>query len=405
MATKFPTINTKVIAAYVSKAAERSINNGHPWIFENSIVKTKQVPKTGDTIIIYGKKSNKLLAVGLWDNDSMIKIKILSVKESVSLDGLFFKARIAAAYKKRIPLFSITNAYRLIYGENDFLPGLIADIYEDIVVIKLYTLIWLPYLKHICEAIRIKVENTRAIVLRFSRLTQTQISQFNLNEGMVLEGELTEQEVNISESGVQFTVNVIKGHKTGFFLDHRKNRIEIGSLSRNKKVLDVFCYAGGFSIHALASGAKEVHSVDISEQALKLAKQNSESNAYKGKHICIQKDAFDALGELILKGEKFDIIVIDPPAFAKAKSEIDTALKQYERLAKLGAQLIADQGILLLASCSSRINKTEFREAVETGLSKIDRRYSVYKETTHDIDHPILIPEAAYLKSIYYRFD
>ena len=317
---------------------------------------------------------------------------------------MFFNSKFKIAFEKRTSLAEISDAFRLIYGENDFLPGLIIDIYNEVAVIKLYSTIWIPYLSLISAALN-ECLKLKAQVLRFSRQVNEHSIEYGLEEGMVIFGKLETPEIIIHEKGVRFYVNVIKGHKTGFFLDHRRNRIQVGKISKALEVLDVFCYAGGFSNHALSNGAKSVTSIDISKQAIQVAKKNAGLNEYSGIHNCLIGDAFDILEDLMLKKAKFDLIIIDPPSFAKSKSEIITALKQYERLAYLGSQLVKDHGLLLLASCSSRIKIDQFKEANESGLSKSNKRYFIWKESGHDVDHPIEMLETSYLKSIYYQFD
>ena len=178
---------------------------------------------------------------------------------------------------------------------------------------------------------------------------------------------------------IHFSANVIKGHKTGYFLDHRENRRRVGLISKNKKVLDIFSYAGGFSVHALTSGAKSVTSLDISSQALLIAKQNASLNSFIGKHITIADDAFVAMNKLIAKKEVYDVVVIDPPSFAKSKSEISLAKKKYKQLAEIGAKLTAKNGYLILASCSSRIVADSFFEMNKQGLNQSNRYFILEK--------------------------
>jgi 23S rRNA (cytosine1962-C5)-methyltransferase len=214
---------------------------------------------------------------------------------------------------------------------------------------------------------------------------------------------LENNNVQFVEHGVKFSANVILGHKTGYFLDHRENRRRVGEMSYGKTVLDVFSYAGGFSVHALAGGAKEVTSVDISKQALEMAKENAKLNHFSGVHETIVGDAFEVMKNLITKGKRFDVVVIDPPSFAKRKSEIELAKKKYLQLAELGLQLTAKKGLLILASCSSRIIAQSFFDLNEHVLNLKSRPFDVILKTQHDIDHPVSFEEGAYLKCGYYR--
>jgi len=216
-------------------------------------------------------------------------------------------------------------------------------------------------------------------------------------------GVLREETVIFKEHGLQFGANVIKGHKTGYFLDHRHNRKRIGELAKGRKVLDVFAYAGGFSVHAIAGGASSVTSLDISKQALAVAQQNMALNFPASDHQIMAIDAFKGLAKLYQTGNRFDLIIVDPPSFAKKESDIKKAIYQYAELAKLAARLVNRQGILLLASCSSRVTKELFYETVLTAVKETNIPFSEMERNQHDMDHPIGFKEGAYLKSIYLR--
>ncbi len=392
----------KRIAVKLTNRAEQLARNGHPWIFSNSIVKESEEPQSGDIAIIYLKKTNKLLAVGLFDCESPIRIKVLEPK-GVQVGEQWFGEKIEEASAKRKGLFpEITNAYRLLFGEADYLSGVICDVYDGNAVLKIYSAAWLPWLNQLSSALLEKVK-PKSIILRMSRNLADNSSGFS--EGELLHGELPSEEILFHENGVKFSANVLKGHKTGFFLDHRQNRIKIGQMSEGKTVLDVFSYAGGFSVHALAGGAKEVTSIDISQPALDLAEKNAALNPHSGEHITLGGDAFQLLHRLKTEGKTYDIVIIDPPSFAKQKSEIEQALYQYSRLANLGTHLVSRGGILLLASCSSRIKQEEFYELTEKVISQSNSSFELINKAGHDIDHPERdgFPEGRYLKSVYYR--
>ena len=335
---------------------------------------------------------------------SPICIKMLHHGGGVLIDSNFFLNKINEAYKIRASLLKTnTNSYRFLFGENDGFPGLIADVYNKVIVIKLYSNIWFPYLKIITEHL-LHVSDTTTAVLRLSRSLQQLKDTYNIEDGQVIYGTLTDVNIPFIEHGVHFLANVIKGHKTGYFLDHRENRKQVGLLSKNKTVLDVFSYAGGFSVHALANQAKEVTSIDISKQALRLAIVNVNLNNFTGNHKTIAGDAFKILRDFISKKRKFDVVIIDPPSFAKNINEIKIAKKKYKELALLGAKLVSIKGLLVLASCSSRILANEFLAINKEVLDKYSRNYLIIKTTQHDVDHPINFREGAYLKTGYYRF-
>ncbi|RDK85206.1 class I SAM-dependent rRNA methyltransferase [Marinirhabdus gelatinilytica] len=399
----FPAIQPQTLAVKLTAKGERSVRSGHPWIFSESVEKINKEGKSGDIAVIFSHTKNKAMGVGLYDAQSPIVIKMLHHDGGARLDEAFFRNKINRAYALRVDLLETeTNSYRLLFGENDGFPGLIADVYAEVLVVKLYSAIWLPYLETIFKLL-IEISKTKTAVLRLSRTLQHN-ENFLLTEGTVVYGNLPSETVYFKEHGVNFSANVIKGHKTGYFLDHRDNRKRVGVLSINKSVLDVFSYAGGFSVHALAKGAKEVTSVDISEQALELAKANSTLNEQSGNHTTLVGDAFEIMKQLIHEQKRFDVVVIDPPSFAKRQKEIPVAKKKYAQLAQLGEKLTARGGLLVLASCSSRIPATDFFKINKEALKKQPRHFSVQLKTGHDIDHPVTFPEGAYLKCGYYKF-
>lgn len=392
------------IAIKVKPSIEKIIRQGHPWLFEKGITKQSAEGKAGDFAVIFDNKKNKFLGIGLYDPFSPIRVKMLHANTSVQINAEWFEMKIKTAYEKRLPLLQTdTNSYRLIYGENDGLPSLIADVYADVLVVKLYSLIWLSFLD-ILQEILLKVSNCNTLVLRLSRNVAQQKAHLNgLKDGQVLFGELKMETIIFTEHGLKFQANVIHGHKTGYFLDHRHNRKRVGELSKNKRVLDVFAYAGGFSVHALAGGAKEVISLDISKQALELSKENAALNPHKGKHDTMAIDAFEGLENLHQQRKEFDIVVIDPPSFAKKDLETERAIKSYARLTKAGIKLVSKGGILVLASCSSRVSADDFFETVTNELNRSRRNFEILEKTFHDVDHPIGFAEGAYLKCVYFR--
>ena len=396
--------NPKRVAVKLNATGEQFVVKGHPWVFSNSIVKINEDASSGDLAIIFSKNKNKVVGLGLYDATSPIRIKIIHNAETkVEINPVFFHDKIEVAFKKRKELLRTnTNSYRLLFGENDGFPGLIADVYDSVLVVKLYSEIWLPYLHNILESLQ-QISKTETVVLRLSRGLQNS-KNHTLKDGEVVYGILKNEVVEFVEHGVKFTANVIKGHKTGYFLDHRDNRRRVGELSKGKTVLDVFSYAGGFSVHALVRGATEVTSLDISKQALDLARINGKLNAYTGQHKTISGDAFKVMKDLIKKEKRFDVVIIDPPSFAKQQSEIDLAKKKYAQLAELGAQLTAKNGLLVLASCSSRVLAQSFFDLNVQALNAQPRLYETLLKTKHDIDHPIAFPEGSYLKCGYYRF-
>jgi len=397
------TIKPKRLAIKLTAKGERSVQQRHPWIFSNSIEKISGAMHSGAIAIIFGKKKNAVIGIGLYDAHSPIRIKMIHFGGSKTIDATFFNTKITEAFAKREPLLKTkTTSYRLLFGENDGFPGLIADVYDNVLVVKLYSDIWLPYLEEILIAL-VEISKTTAVVMRLSRRLEQ--LQTKLKDGAIVYGTLKNEVVPFLEHGIHFSANVIKGHKTGYFLDHRHNRKRVGEMSSSKTVLDVFAYAGGFSVHALANGAKEVTSLDISAQALDIAKHNANLNVYPGAHKTIVGDAFEELKRLKQQNKTFDVIIIDPPSFAKQQSEITIAMKKYKQLASLGISLTTKGGLLVLASCSSRIFADDFFEINRKELINSGRIFKTLLQTGHDIDHPVSFKEGAYLKCSYYKFD
>ncbi|GAB4162287.1 MAG: 23S rRNA (cytosine(2499)-C(5))-methyltransferase [Winogradskyella sp.] len=397
-------ISPKNLAVKLNAKGEQSVVKGHPWVFSNSIVKINDDAKTGDLAIVFSKNKNKVIGIGLYDANSPIRIKMIhNAQTKAVINHEFFQQKIEAAYQKREELLETqTNSYRLLFGENDGFPGFIADVYDTVLVVKLYSEIWLPYLEWILKSLQ-EVSRAETIVLRLSRQLKNS-TLHNFTDGEVVFGTLKNEVVEFIEHNVKFSANVLKGHKTGYFLDHRANRKRVGELSTGKSVLDVFSYAGGFSVHALANGATEVTSLDISKQALDIAIENGRLNDYSGVHKTIAGDAFEEMENLINQKKTFDVVVIDPPSFAKQQSEIELAKKKYKQLAELGEKLTAKQGLLVLASCSSRVMAQSFFDLNQNVLNAQGRLFETILKTNHDVDHPVSFPEGAYLKCGYYRF-
>ncbi|NNK88413.1 MAG: methyltransferase domain-containing protein [Flavobacteriaceae bacterium] len=390
------------LAVRLTDSGESRLRRNHPWIFDKQIEKIKPLGRVGDLCVIFSKGKNKVMGIGLYDPDSPIRIKMIHHNGPAAIDCEFFRTKIDKAFKIRQELLEgDTNGYRLIFGENDGFPGLIADVYAHVLVVKLYSAIWQRWLKQIIEHIT-ALTKVKSVIMRLSRkMISAQIPGWT--DGQVIYGTIEEEIVQFREHGVLFWVNPIRGHKTGFFLDHRHNRKRVGELSKGKNVLDVFTYSGGFSVHALAGGAKTVSSIDISSHALEQATTNAELNNYQGQHKTICGNAFEVLQDLIAANKTYDLVIIDPPSFAKQASEVKLALKKYRQLARMGATLTSNRGILVVASCSSRVSSEAFFKSIAEELDKSERAFKLLEQTTHDLDHPIGFPEGAYLKCGFYR--
>ena len=399
-----PTPSTKRIAMHVKPAAERALRGGHPWLFEEGVRKQNREGEAGDLAVVFDKK-DKFLAVGLYDPYSRIRVKVLQHGQPAIINVDWFQPKLTAAIKLREPLtYGQTTGYRMVHGENDGLPGLVIDRYAGTLVLKLYTSAWMPYLHDIAQLL-LSVQPAEKLILRLSRLVQEQ-SLYGLKDGMSLAGELPSIPIVFEENGLRFAADVIRGHKTGFFFDQRENRERVSAMTAGKSVLDVFAYSGGFSLYAAAGGAHSVTSLDVSRPALEAAQSNFRLNVNRPEvkataHEIVVDDAFAALERFRLEGRKFDVVVIDPPSFAKQQSEIDRALRSYRELAVLGQAVVSEGGRLVMASCSSRVRSDDFFRVVRQALQ---HQNFEMQTTGHALDHPIGFPEGAYLKCAFVIF-
>jgi 23S rRNA (cytosine1962-C5)-methyltransferase len=390
----------------ITAAAETAVRSGHPWIFSDSVLESNRAGKTGELAVIYDRK-DKFLAVGLFDSDSPIRVRILHAGKPQTIDSAWWQTRLAKSLAIRRDLFDVqTNGFRLIHGESDGWPGLVLDKYDSTLVMKIYTSAWLPRLEETVSLFKEKIPCER-IVLRLSRNIQvTAEKQFQLRDGQVLFGSTPDAPVIFFENGLRFEADVLRGQKTGFFLDQRENRRELETLARGRRVLNAFSFSGGFSVYAARGGAKSVTDLDISAHALESSKRNFALNQnFPGvancRHEIVQADAFEWLAA---SAEKFDLIVLDPPSLAKRAVEREGAIRAYERLNSLGIQKLARDGILVAGSCSAHVSAVEFFDAVRRAAMKSGRKFAELKTLWHPPDHPASFKEAEYLKVIYLKF-
>lgn len=396
-----PTPGDKRLAIRVTKQAERQIRAGHPWLFDGAIQKLSHEGKAGDLAVIFDQKK-KFLAIGFYDPTSPLRVRVLQQNKPAAINQDWFKAKLQEAADRRAPLADQnTTGYRLVYGEGDGLPSLIIDRYADTLVIKLYSPAWLPHLRPLL-AVLDEIQPAERWVLRLSRNMQ-QGECYGLFDGQILRGDAPAEPIVFQENGITFTADVVHGHKTGFFFDHRDNRQRVGKLAKGKRVLDVFAYSGGFSTYAAVGGAREVVSLDISRPALEAAQNHVQQNAPDVPHQTMAEDAFAALAKLAANGEKFGLVVVDPPSFAKSAKEVDRAVSSYARLTRLALALVADGGILVIASCSSRVKPELFYETIFGAAQETERPLWEHFRTGHAIDHPTrnAFPEGEYLKCLY----
>jgi 23S rRNA (cytosine1962-C5)-methyltransferase len=391
----------------ITAAAETAVRSGHPWVFSDSVRESNRAGQTGELAVIYDRK-DRFLAVGLFDPDSPIRVRILHTGKPQTIDRAWWQARLEQALARRRDLFDAqTTGYRLIHGESDGWPGLVLDRYDTTLVLKLYTAAWLPRLADTLALFKENVPGER-IVLRLSRNMERR--PLARRDGEIIYSEHAVPEagapVIFQESGLRFEADVVRGQKTGFFLDQRENRREVETLSRGRRVLNAFSFSGGFSVYAARGGATAVTDLDISAYALAAAKRNFALNkncpgVAACHHDTAQGDAFEWLAA---SAAKFDLVVLDPPSLAKRATERAGALRAYDRLASLGIARLASDGILVAGSCSAHVPAEEFFETVRRAALKTGRKFAELKTLRHPPDHPATFKEAEYLKVIYLKF-
>jgi len=393
----------------ITAAAESEIRSGHPWLFADSTREQNRDGETGELAVIYDRQ-NRFLALGLFDAESPLRVRVLHQGMPQSIDRPWWVRRLDQALARRRGLFDDrTTGYRWINGESDGWPGLVLDRYGGALVLKLYTTAWLPRLADVCALIR-EVLTPQRLVLRLSRNIQERaLTRFGLVEGLLPGGNARAPEgVTFLETGLHFEADVLLGQKTGFFLDQRENRRLVESLAPGRDVLNAFSFTGGFSVYAARGGARSATDLDLSAHALESATRNfarnkTQANVAACRHETIQADAFDWL--TVNAGRKFDLVILDPPSLARREPERFGAIHAYGKLAATGIQRLKPAGILVAASCSAHVSAEEFFGAVRQAASQSGRAFTQLQTTGHPPDHPATFAEANYLKCIYLRLD
>jgi len=388
----------------ITAAAETIVRGGHPWVFAQSVREQNRPGATGELAVIFDR-NNRFLAVGLYDAQSPIRVRVLHAGKPQQIDSQWWQQRTAAACAIRQNLFdSQTTGYRCINGENDGWPGLVLDQYDTTRVLKLYTAAWLSRL----DEMVVLLKGKGRLVLRLSRNIQKQAhDDFALDDGQILHGAPLEGPVLFMENGLRFEADVLRGQKTGFYLDQRENRRNVESLAQGRSVLNLFSYSGGFSLYAARGGAARVCSLDISEHALAAARRNFALNqghptVAQCRHETLQTDAFLWLRQN--PDERFDLIVFDPPSLAKRETEKEDALAAYAKLIEASLARLQKNGILVAASCSAHVSADEFFNLTRAAAQKSGRKFNELRTTRHPADHPATFPEGEYLKCIYLGF-
>lgn len=383
---------------YLKKGKEESLNRFHPWIFSGAIHHMDDDIEEGELVNIF-TASNEFIAVGHYQIGS-IAIRVLTFsKVEISYD--FWCDRLSSALKMRqnvgIADNNVNNTYRLVHGEGDYLPGLVIDCYGETAVMQAHSVGMHVCREEICRAlIKVMGERIKHVYYK-SETTLPFKAELGQENGFMYGG--TDNDIAM-ENGLKFHVDWLRGQKTGFFVDQRENRNLLEHYAKGKSVLNMFCYTGGFSVYAMRGQAKLVHSVDSSAKAVELTNRNIALNFPDDlRHEAFCEDAFKYLDN---NDNKYDLIILDPPAFAKHRAALRNALKGYTRLNVKGLQRIKHGGILFTFSCSQVVSKEHFRNAVFTAAAQAGRKVRILHQLHQPADHPINIyhPEGEYLKGL-----
>ena len=384
----------------LSATAERYVRTGHPWVYSDSVTEQNREGEIGDLAVIYDKK-DKFLAMGLYDPTSPIRVRVLHVGKPARATPEWWKERLRrAGDHRRVHFDESTTGFRWISGESDGFPGLVLDRYAEVLVLKLYSAVWLPMLPSLVDWI-LREFSATALVLRLSRnIQEIARSRWGVSEGC-LHGH-TENLVEFLENGIHFEAEVIQGQKTGFYLDQRDNRARVERLAEGQDVLNVFSFSGGFSLYAARGGARSVTDLDISKHALESARRNFALNAWAKAvpHHQIQGDAF----EWLATGSRqlFDLIICDPPSLARREGDRAGAIRAYHTLALTCLKRLRPGGVLVAASCSAHVSHDEFLGAVFDAANRMAPNAELWR-SGHAVDHPATFPEASYLKCVALR--
>lgn len=372
-----------------------SLAQGHPWVYREAIERAPAGLQTGDWVHV---QCGNLPFFGLWEAEGPIAVRIFSSKQLPTRGWL--AARVQQAWALRAPLRAAsaqTSAYRWLFGEGDGLPGLVADLYGD----STQGEAWVALRAYSPSLQRIKAGVTAALA---ATTPLAGILERSEGEGVtLLAGRLPPQPLIMVENGLHFEVDLLRGQKTGFFLDQRENRRTIASWSGGKSVLNLFCYTGGFSLYAARGGATQVVSVDSAHEAVMAAKRNFMHNGLDpAAHEFHVADCFELLAKYHGEGRRFDLIIVDPPSFARAKTQLPAALNAYHRLNTLALKCLAPGGLLASSSCTAQVSPDAFREMLAAAAAAAHRRLLLLHEAGHALDHPVPagFPEGRYLKFV-----
>lgn len=369
---------------------ESALQLGHPWVYRDHIQRSFRAATGAWVRVVCGRFE----AYGLWDNDGPIAVRLFSQKQAPDL--AWFTQRLRSAYELRTSIREgqpETNAYRMLFGEGDGVPGLVIDRYADFSVVLTYASSLGRLVPWVREALEQVAPGRGVVHKRGAELT-------------LLSGEHPPERLEVVENGLRFQVAIGVGQKSGLFLDHRENRAHAETLACGKRVLNLFSYSGGFSLYAGRGGASQVTSVDVSQGALDDARANFALNGFRPEdHEFVAQDVFDYLELTARQGRRFDLVICDPPSFAKSRDQLKKALRAYERVNRLALKVIAPHGVLASASCTSQVSAEAFRGVLAEAASRARVRLQMIHEAGHAVDHPVQAQhiEGRYLKYVVSR--
>ena len=399
---------------YLKPKKEESLKRFHPWVFSGAIARVvldaghkTSAPDEGELVCVRSS-ADEVLGVGHWQIGS-IAVRILAFgEEKLPVD--FWIQRINAAYKVREAIGLIrsdNNTFRLVHGEGDFLPGLIVDVYADTAVVQAHSIGMHLCRKAIADAILAQVPQVQNVYYKSDDTLPFKAAIEGEKTGYLIEAVQDRNAQNeafwSTENGLDFRIDWLRGQKTGFFIDQRENRALVERYAAGKEVLNMFCYTGGFSLYALRGGAKHVDSVDVSQKAIDLVNVNVAKNFPKAaNHTAVTADAFEYLSAQKAQNRTFDLIILDPPAFAKHRDAVKNALRGYQRINAKAIEMISHGGILFTFSCSQAVDKEAFRLTVFSAAAQVGRKVRILHQLHQPQDHPINIyhPEGEYLKGL-----
>jgi 23S rRNA (cytosine1962-C5)-methyltransferase len=388
----------------LQKDLVRHLRAGHPWVFRKALAHPPRGLPAGTIVEVV--EGGRFVARGYLDPLSPITVRILTREEGEAIDAAFWRRRVARSVALRRELVRGTDAYRLLHGESDGLPGVVADRYGRFAVLKLYSAGLTPWRADIVEALKAECGDLAGVYGR-DELSRDDDDEGGEPEGRVLWGAEPPERITIEEHGTKILVDVRRGQKTGLFLDQRENRRLVRELARGRpEALNLFSYTGGFSVSAALGGSTHVVSSDLDADALALARETFKANGLDpADHAFAKGDCFDLLALYKKQGRRFDLIVCDPPAFAKSQKAVESALAGYASLNRAALQVLAPGGLLVTCSCSARVSAEQFAEAVKEAAFKTRIELALVAETRQPYDHPISLQfkEGRYLKAMVLR--